>query len=102
MVLGRLWCLCTDAGLVLFLLGCGSRLLPAGHNANRLSALQGEMPTDAFNADEQKKFNELIDQMLRLIANASDPKKLSDQSKKQLEELSQKLGGLSQKLWAGP
>ena len=40
--------------------------------------------------------------MLRLIANASDPRKLSDQSKKQLEELSQKLGGLSKKTVGRP
>ena len=76
--------------------------LLVGRNANQLRALQGEMPTAAFNADEQKKLNEFIDQMLQLIANASDPTKLSDQSKKQLEELSQKLGGLSAKLRAGP
>ena len=76
--------------------------LLVGRNAVQLASLQKEMPTSAFSSAEQKKLNETIDQMLRLIANASDPTQLGEKSKAQLKELSAKLSGLSKELRAGP
>lgn len=76
--------------------------LLVGRNATQLKILRRELPTAAFSNAEQKELNAQIDLMLQLIANGSNPAKLSDQSKKQLVEVSAKLKGLSAKLQAGP
>ena len=76
--------------------------LLVGRNLTQLQDLLGEVPRTAFSTDEQKKLEDVIKQMLRLIANASDPTKLSQTSKDQLVDLSNRLGELSKKLRAGP
>jgi taurine transport system permease protein len=76
--------------------------LLVGRNTNQLKTLQAEVPKDAFSAAEQRELGELIEAMLRLIANSSDPESLGQKSKDQLVELSGKLDALAGELKAGP
>lgn len=78
-----------------------STLLVA-RNSNQLEQLRSNLPTEAFSAAEQTELRDLINLMLRLIANSSDPKNLDQKSKDQLADVSTKLNALGQQLKAGP
>ena len=76
--------------------------LLVGRNTTQLAELREELPVQAFTQTEQQELLDLIGQMLRLIANASDPAQLSAKSKSQLAKLAVQLNGLSGELRAGP
>jgi len=77
-----------------------STLLVA-RNSTQLDAVQGELPVDAFTADEQAELNELTGKVRSLMVNASDPKNLSREATGKLDQLVFKLNALSTELRAG-
>ena len=76
--------------------------LLVGRNATQLKELRASLPTAAFSEAERKELLDIIDLQLKLIANSSDPGSLSQKSKDQLVELSDKLRALSAELRKGP
>ena len=71
-------------------------------NAEQLTELQDQLPTNAFSPAEQEELGELIESLRHLMTNSSDPAKLSLQARGQLDALVTKMNALSEELRAGP
>ena len=77
-----------------------STLLVA-RNSDQLDAVEAELPTDAFTSPEQAKLKALTSNLRSLIVNSSDPKNLSLDATKKLDQLVFQLNALSMELRGG-
>ncbi len=71
-------------------------------NTDQLDELLADMPAGVFSAAEETELRSLIGEIRTLIANSSDPANLNPQSSAKLQDLAERLNGLSAELAAGP
>ena len=77
-----------------------STLLVA-RNSDQLDTVEAELPTGAFTGPEQAKLKALTSNVRSLIVNSSDPKNLSREATKKLDQLVFQLNALSMELRGG-
>lgn len=71
-------------------------------NGDQLTEIQSQLPVSAFSQAEVADLNGTINKIHQLMANSSEPSKLSQESRDQLVALSARLDDLSEELKAGP
>ncbi|WP_299301606.1 ABC transporter permease [uncultured Litoreibacter sp.] len=76
--------------------------LLAGRNSDQLDILEAQLATTPFTDAEKVELGELIGQTKALIANSSDPARMSEEAKVELTTIASRIDALGDFLDAGP